>query len=99
MNIIMFVNNASTFKVYQELKQYMYVKDCLNDIDLSYYYLQTGKPYFLDNNGYIYPRLEYNTSGIHRYFFGKDDKLAYTITDNTTVDYLLQNISGGDPIC
>jgi len=88
----MFVNNASTFKVYQELKQYMYVKDCLNDIDLSYYYLQTRKPYFLDNNGYIYPRLEYNTSGIHRYFFGKDDKLAYTITDNTTVDYLLQMV-------
>lgn len=91
-NIIMIVNNASTFRIYQELKQYMYVKGCLNTINLSYYYLQTGKPYFLSSNGYTYPQLDYDTNGIYKYFFGTNNRQACAIIDAVTIDYILQMI-------
>ncbi len=93
-DILMFVHNASTFKVYQELKQYFLIKNYLDNINLNYCHLPLlNDPCYVDKAGYIHSRLGYNNANkLYKYFFNSYNDEAYPFIGTTTINYLLQMI-------
>jgi len=92
--VIMLVSHAASFKVFNELKQYLYVKG-YNDIDLSYYYFPLRFAYY-DSNYIIpiFPNHNINVPAIYNHHAISTDVpqeelyLCQKLAD--VVEYLLQ---------
>lgn len=93
LNILMLVNNSASFKIYQELKQYLLVYDYIpNEVNLAYYYIPMKVLFYYDKKQII-PELDFNMKDFFYSYNIQTDysyKDLYACKSTANINYLLQ---------
>jgi len=98
--IRMFVNNGYTYKIFNEAKQYLNVKDLLHSIDFNYIHLPFRYIQYVDKYNNIIPELRFDVRKLCDYF-NIEDTNQYAMATTPCIDYVMQmivNYKSGNPL-